>query len=364
LTLPISAAEQFASRPVSEVRIFGNGHVHDTYLVTLEEAERQRFILQRLNTHIFNQPHLINQNIRLFSQHMDRRLGQAPLIAGRRWEVPSLLLTGEGRDLWLDPDGSFWRAISFIEKTRVFETIQDLDQAREVGWALAMFHRLLSDLSPERLSDTLEGFHITPRYLDHYDQVLAENRPPRSPEVEYGLRFVAKRRAQAGVLESAKAQGRLRLRPIHGDPKVNNVLFDAETNQAVGLIDLDTVKPGLVHYDIGDCLRSVCNPIGEEAENWEAVRFDLSFCRAVLQGYLPLVRDTLSPADWDYFYEALCVIAFELGLRFFTDFLESNIYFKTDHPEQNLKRALVQFKLLASIESQAADIQILIRETG
>jgi hypothetical protein len=364
LTLPISAAEQFSpSRPVRDVRIYGKGNVHDTFLVTLEGVERDKFILQRLNTHVFNQPHLIINNIQIFSEHMAHRLRREPLSSGRRWEVPVLLLTGEGQDLWLDPEGSFWRAISFIEKARVLETIQNLDQAREVGWALAMFHRLLSDLPIETLSDTLEGFHITPRYLDHYDRVLAENRPPQSPEVEYGLRFVAEKRMQAGVLESAKAQGRLRLRPIHGDPKVNNVLFDTDTNQAVGLIDLDTVKPGLIHYDIGDCLRSGCNPMGEEAEDWKAVRFDPDLCRAVLQGYLPVVRDTLGPHDWDYLYEALRLIAFELGLRFFTDFLEGNIYFKADQPNQNLRRALVQFKLSESIESQAADIKTVILET-
>ena len=136
----------------------------------------------------------------------------------------------------------------------------------EVGYALGRFHNLLSDLAPDHLSDTLPGFHLTPGYLAHYDEVLERRGARPSPEVNYGLRFVAERRAFAPVLEDARAQGRLRLRPMHGDPKVNNVMLDTATGQAVALVDLDTVKPGLVHYDIGDCLRSGCNPLGEETE--------------------------------------------------------------------------------------------------
>ena len=170
------------------------------------------------------------------------------------------------------------------------------------------------------------------------------------------------RRAWAHVLEEARAQGRLRLRPIHGDPKVNNVLLDTATGQAVALVDLDTVKPGLVHYDIGDCLRSGCNPQGEETEHWEAVRFDPDLCRALLQGYLSQARGFLTAADYDHLYDAVRLIAFELGLRFFTDYLEGNVYFKARHREHNLARALVQFRLTESIESQETAIGAIIRD--
>jgi Ser/Thr protein kinase RdoA (MazF antagonist) len=164
------------------------------------------------------------------------------------------------------------------------------------------------------------------------------------------------------VLEKAKAQGRLGLRPIHGDPKVNNVMMDTDTGQAISIVDLDTVKPGLVHYDIGDCLRSGCNPLGEETEKWEAVLFDPDLCQAILQGYLSLARDFLTDNDYEYLYDAIRLIAFELGLRFFTDYLEGSVYFKANHQEHNLARALVQFKLTESIESQATAIHAIIQE--
>ena len=139
-------------------------------------------------------------------------------------------------------------------------------------------------------------------------------------------------------------------------------MLDTATRQAVALVDLDTVKPGLVHYDIGDALRSGCNPQGEETDAWETVRFEPDLCRAMLQGYLPVARDFLTETDYVYLYDAIRLIAFELGLRFFTDYLAGNVYFKARRPEHNLARALVQFKLTESIESQAAAIGAISRD--
>jgi Ser/Thr protein kinase RdoA (MazF antagonist) len=341
---------------------YGNGNVNDTYLVTLDSKEEKHFILQRVNPLVFRRPQLIMQNMRTFSEHVRNRLKRAPIGPGRRWEVVRVLLAENGQDHWIDSEGSFWRALSFIEGVQSFETIKDTEHAKETGFALGMFHSLLSDLPSDRLVDTLEGFHITPRYLHHYDEVLAQNSPRKSPEVDYGLQFIGERRDWANVLEAAKGQGRLSLRPIHGDPKVNNVMMDSVTGQAVSIVDLDTVKPGLVHYDVGDCLRSGCNPLGEETEEWEQVLFDLELCRAILQGYLSLARDFLTENDYEYLYDAIRLIAFELGLRFFTDYLEGNVYFKANHQEHNLARALVQFKLTESIESQETVIRFIIRD--
>ena len=173
---------------------------------------------------------------------------------------------------------------------------------------------------------------------------------------------IEERRAWAHVLEEAKEHGRLSLRVIHGDPKVNNVMLDTATHEAVALVDLDTVKPGLVHYDIGDCLRSGCNRLGEETMAWEEVRFDPDLGRAILEGYLPLARDFLTDHDYAYLYDAIRLIAFELGLRFFTDYLAGNVYFKARHRKHNLARALVQFRLTESIEDQADAIRTVIRD--
>ena len=359
----ISIADRFKPQgTILDLQAHGNGNVNDTFLVTLDGRKGKKFILQRLNTRVFRRPELVMQNIRAFITHNHNHRPSSPLSLGRRWEVPLLSLTKDGQDHFIDVDGSFWRAFSFIEHTRSFETIQHVGHAQEVGYALGKFHSLVSDLPINQLADTLEGFHITPGYLRHFDQILAKWRPKKSPEVEYGLGFIEKGRIWAGILEEAKEQGKLPLRPIHGDPKVNNVLIDRTTHQAVSLIDLDTVKPGLIHYDIGDCLRSGCNPWGEDTGKWEAVRFETDLCRAILQGYLAQAKCFLLENDYEYLFESIRLIAFELGLRFFTDYLEGNVYFKVGHEAQNLFRALVQFKLTESIESQESEIRAVIRE--
>ncbi len=368
----LAAAAQFApGGRALRVEAYGRGNVHDTFLVTgggahpgdPEAAGAPHLILQRLNTRVFPRPELVMANLRTCTQHLERRLAGVSPGPGRPWEVPRLLRTGDGRDHWRDPEGSFWRALSFIENARSLEVVQDLGHAREVGYALGLFQALLSDLDPASLADTLPGFHETPGYLKHFDEVLIRRGAGPAPEVAYGLRAIDRRRGWAPVLEAARALGRLRLRPIHGDPKVSNVMLDRASGQAVALVDLDTVKAGLVHYDIGDCLRSGCNPLGEEIESWEAVRFEPDICRAILTGYLSRAGGFLTGNDYEYLYDAIRLISFELGLRFFTDYLEGNVYFKVRHREQNLLRALVQFRLAESVESQEKTIRAIIRDS-
>lgn len=362
-----AVAEHFTQQGrVIDVRSFGNGNINDTFLVTMDTQGNvkveKHFVLQRINTHVFRRPDLVMSNMRTSTEHIHRRLQHVPHSTGRRWEVPVVLLTQDGQDHWLGTDGSFWRAISFIEGVKSFDTIRDVGHAGEVGYALGMFHLLLSDLQPDRLADTLEGFHITPRYLLRYDEVLAKCSSVESPELNYCLRFVSSQRDWVHVLEDARLEGKLLLRPIHGDPKVNNILMDTATMQAVSIVDLDTVKPGLVHYDIGDCLRSGCNPMGEETVEWENVHFEADLCRAILQGYFSRAREFLTENDFDYLFDSVRLIAFELGLRFFTDHLEGDVYFKAKRPGHNLTRALVQFRLTESIEAQETAIRNIIRE--
>lgn len=164
------------------------------------------------------------------------------------------------------------------------------------------------------------------------------------------------------VLEDGRRQGRLRVCAIHGDPKVDNVMFDNRTEHAVGLVDLDTVKPGLILYDMGDCLRSSCNPSGEETDRWDSVRFDPDLCRSILEGYCSAAGHSFLAPDREALFDAVRLIAFELGLRFFTDYLEGDVYFKTRHREHNLMRALIQFRLTESIEFQERTIRSIIED--
>ena len=357
------AASQFqpnGSRPV--IRKYGFGNINDTYLVTPDRAAGPPFILQRLNTHVFPRPDLIIRNIRTLTTHLTH-LPPKARSPQQRWEIPRLIGTRDGEDYYLGSDGSFWRALTFIAGATTYQEVQDIEHARQLGWAVGAFHALVADLPAHRLHDTLPGFHITPRYLRQYDEVLAQHGADSTrPDVRFCLRAVEQRRAWVNVLEEAKAQGTLRLRPTHGDPKINNILIDDHTGQAVSIVDLDTVKPGLALYDIGDCMRSGCNPLGEEPAAVGNVRFETDLCRAILEGYLSVAGNYLSHADHAYIYDSIRLMTFECGLRFWADYLAGNVYFRTTDPERNLRRAVVQFKLTDSIEAQETEIRAIIRD--
>jgi len=359
---------------IAGIRALGTGNVNDTFLVSLAgEGDPEAFVMQRLNTTVFARPELVMGNLLTLGRHVQQRLAAAPPeLAGRRWEVPRVLAPRGEAGHWVEHEGQFWRSISYIGAATTTDVIRDQAHAREIGYGLGMFHHLISDLPAAELADTLEGFHVTPAYLNRYDSVLkaclvsgagraGDPVLTADPRLARALEHVERRRAGVDVLEAACARGELQRRPIHGDPKINNVMIDEGSGQAVGLIDLDTVKPGLVHYDIGDCLRSCCNPAGEETSDLDAVRFDLDLCRAILEGYLSVGRAFLSEADLRYLPDCIRLIPFELGLRFLTDHLEGDIYFRTERPGHNLDRALVQFALTEAIETQWDAVVALVQ---
>lgn len=346
---------------IHDVQEYGNGNINDTYLVTVQGDEADNFVLQRINTRVFTRPRLIVKNLRTYTEHVEDRLRTSQDLGARQWDVPRIWQTHAGEDFFEGSDGSFWRAISFVNHSKSYDTVLNDQHAREAGYALGCFQSMVSDLSTDKMYDTLEGFHITPQYLANYHRVqsgITITNP--SPEIDFCQQVIDTHCEWATVLEDAKTRGELQLRIIHGDPKINNFLISDLTGQAVSVIDLDTVKPGLVHYDIGDCLRSSCNPLGEETTEFDNVVFDVKLAKLILEGYISIAQGFLTAYDYEYIQDAIRLIPFELGLRFFTDYLADNKYFKVRYPEHNLDRARVQFKLLESIEAQEQEIRAMI----
>lgn len=356
----LQAAALFTGRGETVVGAekYGQGIIHATYLVTLSTG--RRFILQRINTHVFKDPAAITHNLKLVSGHIQKRLYTCKETVGEDWQMLQGIATENGHDFFAEGDDSFWRALSFIEGAVPLEEITGTADAFEVGRALGVFHRLTSDLSPGLLKDTLPGFHNIEQYLAHYDAV--EDRVAEQGNTDaFCRKFIADRRAWATVLENGRRTGVLKNRVIHGDPKINNIMVSNQTGRAVSLIDLDTLMPGLVHYDIGDCLRSCCNTAPEDATDLSAVEFNLGVCKAALTGYAAAAGNILTDSDVVFLYDAIRLIPFELGLRFYTDLLEGNVYFKTGRPDQNLARAMVQFRLVESVEQQEEEIRRIIK---
>lgn len=343
----------------------GTGNVNDTFLAVFRTAfSEERVILQRINPRVFKRPRLIMHNLRVVTNHVIRRLEREAAREDRVWQLPRIIAAKSGRDYHADSRGNVWRALTLIASATAHDKAQSPEHAHEAGAVLGQFHRLVSDLDPRRLKDTLPGFHVTPSYLAGYDRALRERAATRrlkaSTEAGRLARFVEARRAFAPVLEDAARRGELVRRNIHGDPKVSNVMIDDLTGKGTSIIDLDTVKPGLIHYDFGDALRSIANPAGEEEADLARVYFDEGLCEAFVKGYIGRARDFLNPADRRYLFDSIRLIAFELGLRFLTDYLKDNVYFKVKDPEHNLRRARVQFKLCESIEAREGILRKLL----
>ncbi len=360
---PALAAENFISQEetIAGIETYGQGIIHDTYLAKPGNTA-DWFILQRINTQVFKNPEAVRYNLRLVCEHIRKRMLENGSHIDTNWQMMQPMPARDGRDFFIDAEGNIWRALSFIRGARPLEQISSLDDAREAGRALGTFHFLTSDLDPELLHDALPGFHNVEQYLKHYDAVAAGVAKETSEAGKFCQQFVADRRSWAPVLENGRCQKKLQVRVIHGDPKINNIMLDRVTGRAVSMIDLDTVMPGLVHYDIGDCLRSCCNTRGEETSDFSAVRFDPKRCAAVLSGYTEEAHRFLKGPDFDFLFDAIRLIPFELGLRFYTDFLEGNVYFKASRATQNLDRAMVQFMLVQSIEEQEERLRAIVKE--
>ena len=365
-----------------EVGPLGRGLINDSFLVRTASG---RWVLQRLNGQVFPDPEGIMANLAQLAAHLARQ-PRIDLV----W--PSLRTLASGATWTRDEAGDLWRMMSYLPGQPLARIITP-GQAREVGRLLGQFHCAVADLEPADLRVTLPGFHVTPAYLRQFDRVMGAGVPlpiqgmvdstdtliaikngsnggevgsagteptaeawPTGTDLDEALDFLARRRDGLGVLEDARRMGLIPERVVHGDPKLDNLLFDATGQRALALIDLDTVQPGLTLHDIADCLRSCCNRQGEAAQP-AAIGFDLGVCRPLLSAYATVTRGLLTRTEVTLLYPAIRLLPLELGLRFLTDHLQGNCWFRVTAPGQNLARARAQFALVASIERQEAPIR-------
>jgi hypothetical protein len=343
---------------------FGAGNINDTYLAIYRNTfTESQLVLQRVNRKVFPVPQMIMANMHEITRHCHEKL-KADAAAGRDdrvWQMPRIVKAKDSRDYVLDEAGDVWRVITRIMSAHAFDVAQGPEHALECGAALGHFHYLISDMDPHSISDPLPGFHVTSSYLKAYDETLttdyAKELLSSSMEARRLAAFIEERRSLATCLEDALGRGELKKRMFHGDPKVNNIMIDDITGKGTAMIDLDTVSPGLVHMDFGDALRSICNPVGEEETALSKVVFDEDLATAFCKGYMREAGAFLTDSDREYFYDSIRLLPFELGLRFFSDYLSGDVYFKTKVPGQNLNRARVQFRLCESVEARERSIR-------
>ena len=328
---------------------FGAGLINETWRCSFRQGDDvRRYLLQKINRRVFTRPDLVMENVETVTAHLAARLRQEG-VADPASVSPVLVRTTDGTFSFVDGQGDHWRLFYFIKDGEAADTVSDAGHACEVGRGLGRFQALLSDLLPERLHDTLPGFHHTPLQLRELDDAVRRDARGRVAGATEELLFMVRRRDLAFRLTERLDNGRLPIRVVHNDPKVSNVLIHAKTRKALCMVDLDTVKPGIVHFDFGDCVRSAANPAGEEADPAD-VTFDSALYDAITRGYLEEAAGFLTAEERDLLPLSVKVITYELGVRFLADHLRGDTYFRIDRPGQNLNRARVQFRLLESME--------------
>lgn len=330
----------------ASVETLGQGNINDSYLVYCSGTA---IVLQRINEYVFPDPVIVAENVATVSAHIEEKLtGQEAAC------FPAAIKTKQGAVYFRDHQGGVWKAQRYLGESRVLERLENNDQAYQIGRCLGRFHALIADLDLGKLSLGLPFFHDLPEYLKKFDIALSSrNLLDDNQDVAFCTDYVIGNRTKATFFKDGLISGKLQRRVIHGDPKMTNVLFASQTDRALTLIDFDTVGPGLVLQDIADCLRS-CSSLSGEDDYGAPVLCSADFAGCVLAGYLS--EHTLTDFEKANLHLAFYLIAFELGLRFFTDYLLGNPYFRVTKSDDNLRRAVVQFKLAASIDDQKDEL--------
>lgn len=333
---------------------FGGGHIHDTYRAVFDQAGRPvRYLVQRINPHVFRQPAALMQNIERVTAHLAARLAGQP-DASRR--VLTLIPAREGRNWHVDASGHHWRAYRFIERAHTRDTAESTGQAFEAARAFGQFQRLLADLPAPRLHDTIPGFHHTPGRFAAFEAALAADGAGRAAAAAAEIEFARRHQPLATALIEANLPGRV----THNDTKLNNVLLDDATGEGLCVIDLDTVMPGLALHDFGDLVRTATSPAPEDERDLTRVGMRLPMFEALARGYLEGTGSLLTPEEKRLLPVAGKLITYETGLRFLTDFLAGDVYFKVHRAGHNLDRCRTQFRLVESITRQEAEMNRLV----
>ncbi len=328
---------------------YGEGHINDTYLAVFEEnGAIHQYILQRINHNIFLNPEGLMHNIEVVTSHLSRKIktnGGDP-----RRETLTLIPTVDGNSYLRTEEGNYWRGYLFINDAHTFEVVENLDHVYHAAVAFGNFQNLLSDYPSEQLVETMPDFHNTRVRFDTFIEAVESDDLNRARSAKPEIDFVMQRAKDTSVLVDKRERGELPEWITHNDTKFNNVMIDNKTGEGVCVIDLDTVMPGLSLFDFGDAIRSLANPAAEDERDLSLVQFDLEIFDMYTKGYLEVVGDVLTPAEIRHLPFSAVLMTLESGMRFLTDHLQGDEYFKIHRENQNLDRCRTQFKMVEDME--------------
>ena len=335
-----------------EDRSYGTGHINDTYLLDFKEGDGEvhHYVLQRINTDIFKNPHQVMENIHAVTEFLSKRITLEGGDPSR--ETLQIVKTKTGGLGYEDEKGNYWRAYDFIRDSLAIDMVEKPEQFYESAVAFGSFQAALADFPADSLHATIPDFHHTPKRLENFKLSVEKNISGRAKNIQDDIDFVLGREDFTHTLIDLHKAGQLPLKVTHNDTKLNNVLFDKETEKALCVIDLDTIMPGFSLDDFGDSIRFGATTGAEDEPDLSKVNFSYDLYELYTEGFLKGANGTLSDLEISLFPVGAKMMTLECGMRFLGDYLDGDVYFKTAHDNHNLDRARTQFKLVADMEAQ------------
>ena len=323
-----------------------SGHINDTFLVSTNQ--QHKYVFQKINKGIFpDVPGLIMNKVKL-SRHLHHKLSGLTEEERQR-RILTFLHSSDGKDFYIDSNGDFWNVTVFIDHSQTFETVTDSKVAYEGGKLFGEFFQLTQDLDPSDLVEVIPRFHDMTFRFEQFEASLQNASQERMQRAEAYIELAKGYKMEMHILQELKERGEIKLRVTHNDTKISNALFDME-GKGLCVIDTDTVMPGIIHYDFGDAIRTICNTAAEDEKDLDKVQFNKVFYEAYSKGFLEKTGDAVSDLERKHFPLAAKTMIFIMALRFLTDYLNNDIYYKTKYPEHNLVRSANQLKLIESFE--------------
>ena len=351
---------QFAGELV-DVRPYGSGHINDTYLVTLKENDSEKkVILQRMNKSIFTKPVELMENVLGVTSYLRERIIENGGDPER--ETLNVIPTAEGNAYFVDSEGEYWRAYKFITGATSYDAVETPEDFYQSAVSFGNFQRLLAEYPAETLHETIEGFHDTKARFAVFKKAVEEDVCGRAATVQKEIDFVLAHEEVANVFGDMLAKGEFPLRVTHNDTKLNNIMIDDATRKGICVIDLDTVMPGLAMNDFGDSIRFGASTAAEDEQDLSKVSCDMGLFEIYTKGYIEGCGGRLTQKEIEMLPMGAKVMTFECGMRFLTDYLEGDHYFKIHREGHNLDRCRTQFKLVEDMEAKWDTMQEIVKK--
>ena len=352
--IAILAAKQFNSDEITYIEPYGSGHINSTWLAIhkSDDGKEVKNLMQKISTVAFKNPEQLMENIVGVTEFLRDKVEED----GTLTVIPTL----DGKSFYLDEFGSYWRVYKFVENATAYQQIENDNDFYTCGLAFGEFQQMLAEYPAEKLYETIPNFHNTPSRFADFKKALAEDKMGRAKDVQAEIDFVLAHECKADAITSKLESGEIPYRVTHNDTKLNNILIDNATGKAKCVIDLDTVMPGAAAYDFGDSIRFGASTGAEDETDLSKISVDVHLFEVFAKGYLSTANKFLTPAEKDSLVTGAYLMTLECGVRFLTDYLNGDVYFKIHRENHNLDRCRTQFKLVSDMEAKEAELRAIV----